>query len=130
MEPNTVCKNVNCTKGKDGGRKHFYACKVCAKRQAWRSLTCSVDCYIEYMDQVHAARSNGKPVDYLPDRTDMTKEELEVMINETPEEEVIAEMKRELGVSDEENIDDVIRDLLAEQSEEEASDNELSVDED
>lgn len=79
-QPNTLCKNVNCTKGVDGGRKHYYACAWCAHSENWRSVACSWDCYLEFQQQLIEARNHNKPVDTLPERTDMTPVEVEQLI--------------------------------------------------
>ena len=95
IKANTICKNVNCTHGVDGGRKHFYSCFYCLKVQNWKSVCCSEECYTEYSSQVKEARSKDKPVDLLADRTDMTKNEvLEIMT--APIDDVIDMTKSEL----------------------------------
>lgn len=95
IKPNHICKNVNCTKGKDGGRKHYYACPTCDKRSSWKAVACSKECFDEYQKQVLDARSKGKSVDVLPERTDMTKKETKELISKS-EEEVFEITKEEL----------------------------------
>lgn len=92
---NHICKNPNCTKGTDGGRKKFYACKFCDKTQNWRSVACSFECYQEYMDLVIAERSKNKKVDVLPERLDMSTQEVEELMDK-PYHEVYEETKEEL----------------------------------
>lgn len=94
-EPNHICKNEKCTKGKDGGRKHYYACNYCSRTLAWQSVACSFDCYQEYMNQVIEARSKGKSVTVAPERTDMTEAQMEQFM-ETPVEVVAKETAEEL----------------------------------
>ena len=105
VKANTLCKNKNCTKSKDGSRKLFYACIYCVKRQNWRSVACSQECGIEYFKQVEEARSQNQEIDTLPDRTDMTKAEVKEIFNK-PDKELIDESKAELsGYKD--DIDEV-----------------------
>lgn len=102
-QPNTICKNRNCTKGTDGGRKHYYACRYCTHSENWRSMACNWECYLEYQAQVIEARSNNESVDTVPERTDMTREEVIALINDTPSEQVVAETEIELAAEIEEN---------------------------
>lgn len=95
-KPNTLCKNRNCTKGTDGGRKHYYACRYCTHSENWRSVACSWECYMEYQAQLIEARSKNEPVDTVPERTDMTRDEVVTLISETPAEQVVAETEVEL----------------------------------
>lgn len=99
-KPNTVCKNRNCTKGKDGGRKVFYTCKYCVHTMSNLSVACSDECFEEYMKQVAEARNHGTPLTFeekLPERTDMTQEEVLELVMATPTEEVVAETEEELA---------------------------------
>lgn len=84
-EPNTICRNPNCTHGEDDGRKHFYACMTCLRTEQWRAYCCSIDCYEEYTRIVLESRAKAKE---LPERTDMTKNEIEQVMNR-PVEDVI-----------------------------------------
>lgn len=93
--PNTICKNINCKRGKDGTRKHYYVCKRCTNQQSWRAVACCPECYQEYMKQLMFARTNGKKIDTTPERTDMTKEQVIELIN-TPLDVVEQETKEEL----------------------------------
>jgi len=97
LKPNHICKNIFCTNGEDGGRKHYYACDVCDKRLNWRAVACSIECYDAYQKQVLDARSKNKAVDVLPDRTDMTKDEIVNEIMEQPEEIVKERTESELA---------------------------------
>ena len=104
IKPNSRCKNRNCTKGVDGGRALFYACLYCTHKQKYRAVACSPECYEEYIKQVAEARSNGAPVEVaLPERLDMTQQEVVDLINE-PTEAVIKKTKEELAdyIEDEE----------------------------
>ena len=94
---NHICKNKNCTKGTDGGRKHYYACNYCARTLSWRSVACSLECYNEYVAQVIESRSKNKKVNILPERTDMTTEEMKKNIFDKPVEKVFEETKEELS---------------------------------
>jgi len=96
-KPNTICKNRDCNKGADGGRKHYYTCRYCVHTENWRSVACSIECYHEYMKQVEEARSGGVIPDTTPERTDMTHEEVRKLIDETPIEEAIAMTTEELA---------------------------------
>ena len=95
-KPNTLCKNVNCTKGKDGGRKHYYSCSYCAHEENWRSLACSWECYMEFNDQLMKARNKGTVGKILPERTDMSMSEVEILM-ETPLEQVVERTEMELA---------------------------------
>ena len=95
MKPNHICKNPNCTKGADGGRKHYYACNYCDKSFNWRSIACSFECYQAYMNAVIEERSKNKKVDIVPERTDMTETEVKELLNK-PTEVVLEETKEQL----------------------------------
>lgn len=75
-KPNTICRNPNCTHGEDGGRKKFYACLACMRRESWRAYCCSIECYEEYTKIILDSRSKGKNEPIQPERTDMTSEEI------------------------------------------------------
>lgn len=94
-EPNHICKNPKCTKGSDGGRKHYYACNHCDRVQNYRSVACSWECYLEYQEAVIEARTKGNNVSTVPERTDMTEEEVNDLLNK-PLEIVLQETKEEL----------------------------------
>ena len=94
-KPNHICKYTKCTNGKDGGRKHYFACDYCDRTQVWRSVACCPEHYDLYIKEVLAARGQSVPIDILPDRTDKTKEEVrELMV--APIEEVTAKTKEDL----------------------------------
>lgn len=95
IKPNHICKNRLCAKGPDGGRKHYYACNFCDKHHNWRSVACSFECYLAYMEQVSEARNKGNDLPVAPERTDMTKKEIEELIN-MPDDIVIAQTKEQL----------------------------------
>lgn len=95
LKPNHICKNPNCTKNPDGGRKHYYACPSCDHSQNWRSVACSWECFIEYQDAVIAARSKGKTISTLPERTDMTEMEIKELM-ESSSGDIIMKTKKEL----------------------------------
>ena len=88
MKPNHICKNPEC-------KKHYYACNFCDKNKNWRSVACSFACYQKYMDLVIAERSKGKNIEVKPERTDMTEQEVSVLM-ESPIEEVIEQTKEDL----------------------------------
>ena len=88
IKPNHICKNPEC-------RKHYYACNYCSKTLNWRSVACSFACYQKYMDLVIAERSKGKDVEVKPERTDMTEQEVDALM-EAPIEEVIEKTKEDL----------------------------------
>ena len=87
-KPNTICRNPNCTKGSDGGRKYFYACLACLRNESWRAYCCSIECYDAYIEAVLASRSASRE-DKLPERTDMTVAEMEEVLKK-PKSEVAA----------------------------------------
>ena len=82
MKANHVCKYSGCTLGKDGGRKEYYACGYCDATENWKSMACCKEHYNLYIQEVLEARSKGKKVDTLPDRTDMNKEETEIELKD------------------------------------------------
>lgn len=88
IKANHICKNPEC-------RKHYYACDYCGRSQNWRSVACSFACYQKYMDLVIAERSKGKDIEVKPERTDMTEQEVDALM-EAPIEEVIEKTKEEL----------------------------------
>lgn len=96
MKPNHICKNRNCTKGADGGRKHYFACDLCDKRENWRSMACSYECYQEYMKQIAESRRKPNLEELYPDRTDMTKEQVMDMIDNKSESEIEESTKEDL----------------------------------
>lgn len=95
MKPNHVCKNAHCPHGVNGEPKHYYACNYCDKANQWRSMACCIECYDEYMKQIVEARAANKKVNLLPERTDMTQEEVQELL-EQPIEEVLEQTKEEL----------------------------------
>ena len=102
-QPNTICKNKDCHKGKDGGKKIFYSCHYCINQATWRSMCCSEDCYLQYMKQVAEARSNSESISLFPERTDMTSEEVKDIVQNESVEDAIAITKEELKDEFEEN---------------------------
>ena len=88
IKANHICKNPEC-------RKHYYACNYCSKTLNWRSVACSFACYQKYMDLVIEERSKGKVVEVKPERTDMTEQEVDALM-EAPIEEVIEKTKEDL----------------------------------
>ena len=96
IKANHICKNVNCHRGSDGGRKHYYACDLCDKRANWRSVACSLECYDDYLRQVLEARSKGTPASLYPERTDMTQDEIAEKIYGQPEQNIIEKTRDEL----------------------------------
>ena len=76
MKPNHICKYSKCTLGSDGGRKKYYACGYCDATENWKSMACCWEHYRLYMQEVLAAREKNENIDNLPDRTDMTKDDI------------------------------------------------------
>lgn len=93
---NHICKNKNCPNGVNGEPKHYYACNYCDRTNQWRSVACSPECYDEYIKQVLDARSKNMKVNTLPERTDMTQEEVQKLM-EKPVEEVKEEVVADLS---------------------------------
>lgn len=96
MEPNTYCKYSGCTRGKDGGRAHYYSCLICGKKENWRSVACCEEHYQLYVEEVLASRAKNKSVDTTPDRSDMSKQEYKEKVIERPMDEVVEETKAEM----------------------------------
>ena len=88
IKANHICKNPEC-------RKKYYACDFCGRTLNWRSVACSFACYQKYIDLVIAERCKGKDVEVKPERTDMTEQEVDALM-ETPIEEVIEKTKEDL----------------------------------
>ncbi len=98
MKPNHICKNPNC-------RKHYYACDLCDRSQNYKSVACSRECFEIYTNLVLESRMKNKKVDILPDRTDMSKEEVKKLMKK-PVKEVEEKTKKDLSdyIKDEERI--------------------------
>lgn len=96
-KPNTICKNRFCTKGADGERKHYYVCRYCTHSENWRSVACSWECYLAFQSQLIEARNHSQPIDLVPERTDMTRDDVVALINDTPTEQVVQETEAELS---------------------------------
>lgn len=94
-KPNHICKNPKCTKGKNGGRKEYYACNYCDRVLNWKSVACSEECFEEYQNAVIEARINGKSMSLLPERTDLCDKKVLELLNK-PIETVLKETKEEL----------------------------------
>lgn len=88
-KPNSLCKNKNC-------RKPFYACAYCTHKIAWRSVACCPECFDAYTQQVIEARAEDRKVNLLPERTDMTEEQVRELIAK-PVDEVIEATQEELS---------------------------------
>ena len=98
MKPNHICKNPNC-------RKHYYACDLCDRSQNYKSVACSRECFEIYTNLVLESRMKNKKVDILPDRTDISKEEVKKLMKK-PVKEVEEKTKKDLSdyIKDEEKI--------------------------
>lgn len=83
LHPNHICKNVHC-------KAQYYACDYCNKTQNWRSMTCSLACYGQYMEQVAMARKQHRTVNLYPERTDMTHDEVLWLVDKEPVHAVLA----------------------------------------
>lgn len=106
VQPNTKCKNPNCTKGEDGKQKLYYTCHTCIKRNNWRIVACCEECYSEYLKIV---RQNRMKKDENPTgRIDMTKEEIiDIQKNMSEEEankKTLEDLKEYSDVIEEEGI--------------------------
>ena len=95
MKPNHICKYSKCNLGEDGGRKHYYACNYCDRSNAWRSAACCKEHYDLYVKEVLEARSKNCPVNILPERTDISKEEVAKLYDKSVE-EVLKDTTEEL----------------------------------
>lgn len=95
MKPNTICKYSKCKNGQDGGRKHYYACVYCLGTENWKAMACCKEHYDLYIKEVLANREPIKGDDLLPDRTDMTKEEIK-KVKMKPLSQLASETKEEL----------------------------------
>lgn len=92
---NTICKYSKCDRGENGGRKHFYACAYCTATEHWKSIACCREHYDLYIQEVLAERAKGADIDTLPDRTDMSKEEVR-QLKQKPLSEVKKQTEEEL----------------------------------
>lgn len=117
MKPNHICKYSKCTYGSDGGKKHYYACGYCDATENWKSMACCKEHYNLYMQEILSAREKNEVVDTLPDRTDMTKEEVK-NLKKKPLKQVKKETEKELqDYADEDgqvNIHDAVDKINAE----------------
>ena len=95
MKANTICKYSKCNLGKDGERKHYYSCGYCVATENWKSMACCKEHYNLYIEEVLAARANGENVDILPERTDMSKDEIK-SLKKKPIKQVKKETEKEL----------------------------------
>ena len=95
MKPNTICKYSKCNSGKDGGRKHYYSCNYCVATENWKSLACCKEHYNLYIEEVLKAREYGQSIDTLPDRTDMSKEDIK-SLKKKPIKQIKKETESEL----------------------------------
>lgn len=59
-------------------------------------MACCPECYEAYLQQVKEARSHHENTDTLPDRTDMTKQEVEALIKSADTGEVFEQTVKEL----------------------------------
>ena len=107
MKANHICKYSKCTLGHDGGRKKYYACGYCDATENWKSMACCKEHYRLYMQEVLVARAKNENIDTLPDRTDMTKEEIK-NLKRKPLKQVKKETEDELReYADEEGTVDI-----------------------
>lgn len=95
MQPNTLCKNRNCTKGENGGRSFYYSCKFCARTENWKSVACCIECLDEYTKQIEESRRKNKPISKLPERTDMNESQYNELM-QTPIKQVKEETIKEI----------------------------------
>lgn len=102
MKPNTICKYSGCTNGKDGGKKHYYSCLYCVATENWKSMACCKEHYDLYIKEVLAAREKGEDIDTLPDRTDMTKDQIK-KVKMKPKKQLAKQAKEELKDYTDEN---------------------------
>lgn len=87
-KPNHICKNPSC-------KRKYYACDYCDRTQRWESVACSWDCWLKYQDAVIEARSKNKKISLMPERTDMTNEEVQELMKK-PVKEVLEDTKEQL----------------------------------
>ena len=116
-KPNTICKNIHCTHGADGGRKHYYTCRYCVNTMNWRAVACCLECFEAYIQQVREARGEVAAVpekDLLPERTDMSVEEVRRIVKDESFEDAFEQTKEELSDIFEEHPDYGIADAVDE----------------
>ena len=117
-QPNHICKYSGCTLGEGGTPKHYYACAYCSRAESWKAMACCKEHYELYIQEVLDNREKGNEVDTLPERTDMTKEEVKEFMTR-PIDEVLEETKEELkefakadgSVDIEEAVDQINKDI-------------------
>lgn len=90
-KPNTICKNKFCTRGKDGGRKHYYSCLYCLKTESWRSVACCPECYAAYLKQVRDARN------CIPERTDMNQSEIQKVMKDSDSDDLLKKSRKDIS---------------------------------
>lgn len=102
MKSNTICKYSKCNLGENGGRKHYYSCGYCVATENWKSMACCKEHYDLYIKEVLEARASGKTIDTLPDRTDMSKDDIK-NLKKKPIKQVKKETEIELSDYADEN---------------------------
>ena len=88
QKPNHICKNINCTNGKDGNRKEYWACNDCDRLHSYREVACSTECYKEYVQQVLDSRSI-KPIKKISVKQIKPIEEVEIAQDEIVDTKVL-----------------------------------------
>jgi len=86
-KPNAICKSC---------KKEFYQCYYCLKTQS-KFGCCSLECAMEYQKQVTALRAKKQKIDLLPDRLDMSKDQILTYITTKTHEEAKADTLKELS---------------------------------
>lgn len=110
-QPNTICRNPECTNGTDGGRKHYYACMTCLRKENWRAYCCSRECYDRYTELILFSRSASRE-EKLPERTDMTATEIEAVfekpLSEVEEYTINEELKDYVSENPDVSISEIV----------------------
>ena len=60
-------------------------------------MACCPECYQEYMEQVEKARSEGKIIRQISERTDMSEDEVQSYLSTTSLIDATAQTRRELS---------------------------------
>lgn len=95
MERNHVCKYSKCNLGENGQPKKYYACDYCDRTNSWRSIACCFEHYNLYIDEELEKKSKINKINLLPNRTDMTSDEIKSLYN-TPADQVLEKTQQDL----------------------------------
>lgn len=130
VKPNHICKYSGCKLGKDEHgnpcRKHYYACDYCDRTANWKSMACCFEHYQLYIEEVVRNRAQNKKINPLPERTDISNDELSELMKQ-PIDSVKEKTEKELSAYINEgesfNVSNVVEKINQEIDEENSTQN-------